>query len=156
MLPPFPPGSIIEFAPGTPNHVYSNFHPARIEYEGLVYPTSEHAFQAAKTFEHDLRMYILRQPTAAEAKKAGKEITIRPDWDKVKRQIMYDILKIKFAPGSRFETILLGTNNRLLVEGNYWHDRIWGQCYCKNHNWEGTNWLGELLMQIRNEARSRI
>lgn len=151
---PFPAGTIYSFAPGTPHFIYSNFHPTSVSYEGLTYPSSEHAFQASKTLDHDLRMYILRLPTAAASKKAGGAISIREDWDAIRFRVMEEILRVKFSFDSKPGNILMHTGNVLMVEGNYWHDRTWGQCYCPRHIWEGENHLGKLLMKIRGELQT--
>lgn len=45
---------------------------------------------------------------------------------------------------------LLETGDAELIEGNYWHDNTWGQCYCPRcKNKIGENHLGKLLMKIR-------
>lgn len=151
MKPPFPYGAIVEFSPQSNAFFLSNFYPCRIPYDGITYPTTEHAYQAAKSLDVEDRMRIMRQPTPQQAKKAGGQVQLRPDWNTVKIQIMRDILKLKFAPDSVLAGKLRFTKDVELIEGNYWHDLIWGQCHCKRHNWEGNNQLGKLLMEIRSE-----
>ena len=149
MLPPFPEGTITSFAPKTPHFFLSNFFSHSISYEGLTYPTAEHAYQAAKSPDPDTRMSILRVGSAGQAKKLGGTIKCREDWPTVKYNIMRDILDLKFAPGSPLEKRLWDTSDVYLIEGNYWHDTVWGQCFCHRHAWEGTNYLGQLLMSVR-------
>ena len=127
----------------------SNFYSFPVEYEGETYPTSEHAFQAAKTLDPVEQRVIRNSFNAREAKKFGRSCTIRPDWDDIKEQVMYDILKDKFAP-HKLGFKLLETYPDPLIEGNTWNDRIWG-CVLVNGEWVGQNLLGKTLMRIRKE-----
>lgn len=128
----------------------SNFYPVTIEYQGKTYPSSEHAYQAAKTLDDDERESIAILPTAAAAKKAGKHVQLRDNWSTIKDQIMFDICWIKFnVPHLREK--LLATKDAMLVEGNWWHDTYWGVC-----NGKGRNQLGKTLMQIRNLLKTDI
>ena len=64
--------------------------------DGVFYSSTEHAYQAAKTFNPDERELIRIQPTPAKAKKVGMIVTLRPDWEEVKLQVMYDCLIQKY------------------------------------------------------------
>ena len=123
----------------------SNFYMTKVEYDGSIYPSSEHAYQAAKTTDLKDREWICSSKSPAEAKKRGKELHIREDWDSVKVQIMEQILKSKFK-NKELQQKLLDTGNAKLVEGNWWGDTFWGFCRGK-----GENMLGQLLMKIREE-----
>jgi N-glycosidase YbiA len=131
----------------------SNFWPCRILYEGIEYASTEHAFQAAKTLDVDMRQDITKLRTASEAKMWGKVIPLRPDWEQVKIDVMETLLRIKFRKGTSLFHKLLATGDQELVEGNYWHDEFWGVCSCPKHG-QGLNWLGHLLMKIRDENYS--
>lgn len=64
---------------------------------------------------------------------------------------MKKALLAKFKQNISLKELLLETNDCYLIEGNYWHDNIWGICYCKKcENIKGENRLGKLLMKIRN------
>lgn len=121
----------------------SNFCPAFIQWMGQWYPSTEHAYQAAKTLDADDREAIAKLATAGEAKKAGHRLQLREDWEEVKLGIMEEILRIKFADPV-FGNRLKATEPAELIEGNYWGDRFWGVCEGK-----GENHLGKLLMKIR-------
>lgn len=149
MRPPFPIGTIYSFDPKTPHFFLSNFYPCSVTYEGITYPTTEHAYQAAKTLDDSVRMLIMRSPRASDAKKLGGTIILRSDWNQVKIAVMDELLRAKFSVGSNLEQRLWQTGDNHLIEGNYWHDRFWGQCFCARHDWEGENHLGGLLMEIR-------
>lgn len=128
----------------------SNFSPSVIEYEGFEYPTVEHAFQAAKTLDLDKRLEVAELPTPGDAKRAGRRLDLRPDWEQVKLQVMEDCLREKFKHTDLLLK-LVGTGDAILVEGNWWHDQTWGSCYCDKCGNNGLNQLGKLLMKIRDE-----
>ncbi len=129
----------------------SNFYLCEIEYEGIIYPSSEHAYQAHKSNDIEIRKYVATLETPGLSKKAGRLLDKRDDWDEVKFRIMKDILVIKFKDFEMSER-LLETNFHNLVEGNYWHDNIWGDCSCgKCKHILGQNHLGIILMDIRTE-----
>lgn len=126
----------------------SNFYAHALVYEGIVYPTSEHAYQAAKTLDPVEKRKIRDMPTPGQAKRAGKKVTMRPDWDEIKYNVMLDIVRIKFKSSVRLQQLLEKTGNMEIEEGNTWGDKIWGKV-----NGEGLNWLGKILMQVRQELR---
>lgn len=125
----------------------SNFWPAEVVYEGVTYPTVEHAYQAAKTVFPLERQAIRACPTPGQAKRAGKSVTRRADWDTVKVPIMLSLLRQKFA-WEPLRSQLLATGLVPIVEENRWGDRFWGLC-----DGAGQNRLGCLLMQVRDELR---
>lgn len=121
----------------------SNFWPARIAYEGIEYPSTEHAYQAAKTLDVGYRNFVAGLSTAAQAKRAGKAAQLRSDWEQVKLQVMEDVLRLKFTDPD-LAARLTATRGRELIEGNTWGDRFWGVC-----GGRGENHLGKLLTKIR-------
>lgn len=125
----------------------SNFFPCEIFYCGKSYPTVEHAFQAAKTLDESAREHIRLQSTPGRAKQLGRMCVLRTDWESVKKDVMLNLLRFKFGrPDLR--ALLKSTGDFYLVEGNNWGDYFWGVC-----NGSGENWLGKLLMQVRDEIR---
>ena len=128
------------------NRFLSNFYPCQVELDGVIYPSTEHAYQAAKTLDLEARKPFYQVPaiSAAESKKLGRKLTIRPNWEDVKLQVMEDLLNQKFSHPELKEK-LLQTGDQLLVEGNYWGDTFWGVDSRKG----GLNHLGRLLMEIR-------
>ena len=74
----------------------SNFSKSKIKYEGVTYPTVEHAFQAAKSLNNLKRLEIDSAPTPGQAKRIGRRVNLRPDWEEVKIDIMRDCLRLKF------------------------------------------------------------
>lgn len=121
----------------------SNFHPARVVFGGIVFPTVEHAFQAAKSERREDWIAIAALPTAGKAKRAGRKVQLREDWEQLKVEIMTELVRRKFQnPDLRQQ--LLATGDQELVEGNTWNDRFWGVCKGK-----GENHLGKILMFVR-------
>lgn len=125
----------------------SNFYPNAIAWCGIVFPTNEHAFQAAKTYDFEVRQSIALMLTPSEAKNRGKSVIVREDWEVVKVKVMFDLLSIKFEDFNLRKN-LLATCDSLLIEGNYWGDKFWGMC-----NGEGENRLGKQLMRLRHKIR---
>ena len=121
----------------------SNFQKCRVEFEGDIYPTVEHAFQAAKTFDKEERKKILAVASPVIAKRIGRRLKLREDWEDVKCDIMLELLKSKFSD-SELKEKLLATGDAELIEGNNHGDRFWGQV-----NGVGMNMLGKLLMDVR-------
>jgi N-glycosidase YbiA len=123
----------------------SNFAPAAIAYGNHTYPTVEHAYQAAKTNNDNERRQVLACVTPGQAKRWGRQLTIRADWEIAKRDVMLGLLRLKFQQ-EPYRQQLIGTGDAVLVEGNEWGDTYWGICGGK-----GQNVLGQLLMQVRSE-----
>lgn len=121
----------------------SNFYPCTIEYEGLVYPSVEHAYQAAKTMSTLSKLRIKNASSARDAKAIGRRVTLRGDWEEMKVNTMRQLLTIKFS-NQNLKNQLLKTLPNHLIEGNTWNDTYWGAC-----NGIGNNKLGILLMEIR-------
>ena len=125
----------------------SNFYPREIEFEGIIYPTNEHFFQAMKTLDINERKAIANASTPGLAKKMGRSVSLRPDWEDIKDDVMLEGLYRKFADDELADW-LLDTGDEELVEGNWWHDRYWGVC-----DGVGQNKLGKLLMKVRSEIK---
>lgn len=126
------------------NYFLSNFYPCDIEYEGRHYASVECAYQAAKTLDDNVR-YRFTMSSSVEAKRLGRRVQLRDNWDTIKYNIMYELLKLKFK-NKELKSKLLATGDAYLEEGNYWNDRYWGVC-----RGEGQNNLGKLLMVVRAE-----
>ena len=131
----------------------SNFSDSPIYYNGKLWPTVEHAFQAAKVDEETANR-ILVAPTPGAAKKLGRQGQMRPDWDEVRFKVMEECLMRKFLCNTDLLQKLLNTGDNELIEGNTWHDNIWGDCNCPRcKDKHGQNMLGKTLMNIRQMYR---
>ena len=123
----------------------SNFFPAHVTYGGVRFQNNEAAFQSAKC---PSRKNEFAKLSPSEAKRLGRRVELREDWEEVKDNVMYEICKAKFQQNRHLADRLLRTGNQKLVEGNTWGDKIWGMC-----NGIGENRLGKILMKIRDEIR---
>lgn len=131
----------------------SNFYISPIIHMNVKYPSVEHAYQACKSMDTGIRRYIASLDSPGKAKRYGKKVRLRKDWEVVKRDIMYKLLRIKFSK-IPLAGWLRETGDQKLVEGNYWHDNYWGVCHCMQcRHIKGENQLGKLLMQIREEIQ---
>lgn len=117
------------------------------------WPTNEHYFQAAKALVPAESAAILAAPTPAAAKRLGRQVPLRADWEAVRLDVMLTGLRAKFLDNELAER-LLDTGTLELVEVNTWGDNFWGMCGWDRK--EGQNWLGKLLMLVREETRGRM
>lgn len=130
-------------------HFLSNFYDAPVTYEGITYANNEAAFQAQKEINPaDRTAWAKLAPGAA--KRRGRAVRLRPDWEKVKIAAMEGIVRAKFLQNPDLAEKLLATGDAELVEGNTWHDRFWGVDAATG---EGRNELGRILMKVRSEIR---
>lgn len=127
------------------HYFLSNFFPAPVTYKGIRYENNEAAFQAQKQPERAQEFASL---PPNEAKRLGRRVKLRPDWEAVKQTIMNDIVQSKFMQNPDLCEKLLQTGDRELIEGNNWGDTYWGVCYGK-----GRNELGKILMNLRSMLR---
>lgn len=129
----------------------SNFYAAPVEYEGLVYQNAEAAFQAQKCLDRPEREGFCELP-ANRAKRLGRQVKLRGDWEEIKTELMLEIIRAKFTQNEELAARLLATGDRSLVEGNTWHDVFWG---VDQKTGQGENHLGRILMQVRNELKEK-
>tara|TARA_E500000178_G_C16807440_1_gene655381 strand:- start:54 stop:479 length:426 start_codon:yes stop_codon:yes gene_type:complete len=121
----------------------SNFFPCQVKFEGLTFTSSEAAFQAAKCADQNEREKFVNL-SAGRTKRLGKKVNLREDWNRVKIDVMREVLICKFSQNPGLKEKLIATGNEELIEGNNWNDRFWGVC-----RGVGQNHLGKLLMDIR-------
>ena len=127
----------------------SNFYKVRVEYGGLVYGSSEAAFQAQKCITEEEKIPFTEY-SPSESKEAGRHVQLRPDWDTVKVGIMEEIVAAKFTQHPDLAEKLLETGSMILIEGNDWGDTYWGAATSTE---QGENHLGKILMKIRGKLR---
>ena len=125
----------------------SNMYSAPFEWDGRTYKNSEAAFQSAKSLDPEIRDEF-SDMTGVVAKREGKRVLLRRDWEEVKDDIMEEVVREKFIQNSDLLKKLIDTGDMELVEGNRWHDKYWGVDLVSG---EGENHLGIILMRIREE-----
>lgn len=140
------------------NFWLDNFYLAPFYYKGIQWETVEHAFQAMKATDPEERLWIQNSASPSQAKMRGRECkSLRPDWEQVKYTLMKEIVESKFDQHIGLARKLVETGDVELVEGNTWGDRYWGCVF--NHNtkeWSGRNWLGKILMDLRERLKATI
>lgn len=133
-----------------PYGAFSNLFRRPVTFEGLVYPTSEHAYQAGKARKPAVRDWILAAPTPALAAMAAHGLyvwDVAPDWARIKFDRMRGVLRAKFDQHDDLRELLLSTGEARLVEVgtvNNAVNRLWGEVDGK-----GENMLGVMLMELR-------
>ena len=141
----------------------SNFHPCKIEHQGINYPSVEHYYVSMKCNSSqyfngnqytvgDFREIIAKTVSAAVVKKMGQQMKVRSDWDEKKLDFMNWAVREKFKQEDLKE-LLLSTEDLPIIEGNFWHDVYWGQCSCDKCKGKGENHLGKILMKVRDEIK---
>ena len=111
----------------------SNFYSAPVTYNGMCFENNEAATEFCRL-------------NPSEAKRLGRRVKLRGDWEAVKDTVMYEICKAKFSQNPDLADKLVATKDAELIEGNTWGDRIWGVC-----DGVGENRLGKILMRVRTE-----
>lgn len=128
----------------------SNFYRHPVFWQGLVWATSEHAYQAAKCSEdEDFYLFQDNKMTPGQAKRLGQTVLTWYNWDSKRFDVMLDIVKAKFDDPD-LAAMLMATGDAILIEGNTWGDRYWGQC-----DGVGENNLGKILMYVRDNLIRR-
>lgn len=137
-----------------PYGAFSNLYKRVVLFEGIIYPTSEHAYQAGKARKEAVRNWILSAPTPALAAMAAHGLyvwDVVPNWADIKFDRMRSVLRAKFTQHEDLRELLLATGDLRLVEAGTVDNavnRVWGEV-----NGRGQNMLGVLLMELRSELR---
>jgi len=141
----------------------SNFYNVELVWEKIIWPSSEHAYQASKSADRATRIAISKVLNPATVKRIGRgaefvvnektyKVVTRSDWEQIKIKIMEEIVRAKFRQNSDLTLKLLDTGDSIIEEGNTWKDKFWG--ICPPGSGDGRNELGKILMKIRNEAKN--
>ena len=129
----------------------SNFYPCKIIAWGMEFPTAEHVYVASKTEHMSLRKEIAELSTPGKAKRFGRRLIFREDWERRKVRVMRQILLRKFAHADLMKS--LQSVEGEIVEENVWHDNFWGACSCSGCSGKDQrNMLGKLLMEVRDDG----
>ena len=126
------------------NRYLSNFWYSEFRVSNIDWATNEHFFQAMKGKTRKDFLYVSEANGPAEAKKRGREIEMRDNWELIKRDVMSMGVKYKFDQNPDLQEKLLATRGLYLEETNHWGDTYWGVC-----NGVGQNKLGHILMAYR-------
>lgn len=130
----------------------SNFYESPIHVTNIgitpkfVAPTAEHLFQAMKSRDPNEQYHVLISPSPGVAKRIGRTIKLRDDWDDIKLNVMRMIIHAKFEQNPHLAKMLIATGDAHISEGNYWNDTFWG---VDLKTGKGENHLGLILMSER-------
>ena len=131
-------------------YVFDNFAPFQTEWRGKLYPTTEHAYQAAH--------FVSTNPEIAEAIRlcrspleasdyANSNVEFEDsEWKEKRLPIMKEILRAKLEQHPIIKRTLADSDQMDIVEMND-NDEFWG--WGKNH--DGHNNLGKIWMELRHE-----
>jgi ribA/ribD-fused uncharacterized protein len=128
----------------------SNFYEIPLVIYGLRFLNSEAAYQSQKCLNPE-HVKGFQNLTANSAKRKGRSVPIKPNWNQIKEEVMWEVLQAKFNQNSELIKLLLETRNEELIEGNTWGDTYWGVC-----NGVGKNRLGVMLMYLRDAYKGRF
>ncbi len=140
-----------------PYGVFSNLFPRGITFEGEVFATAEHAYQAGKARKKQVKDWILSAPSPGLVAMAAHGLytwDIVPDWSKIKYERMRAVLRAKFTQHADLREVLLSTGTARLVEAGTVANvvnRTWGEV-----NGKGKNMLGIMLMELRTEFQAGL
>lgn len=142
------------------NGVFSNWHKHDFWYKGICFNCAEQAmmYHKAMLFNDQITATLILNAEHPKYQKAlGRKVKNfnSEKWDKVKYDLVKDILKSKFTDNLPLLNQLLAYKGYLFVEASPF-DRIWGIGYEEKDaiqnidNW-GENLLGKILTELSNE-----
>lgn len=141
---------------------FSNWYISEFELDNIVYNSVEKYIMAKKATifnDKDMLEKILNSNNQRDIKSYGRKVKNYDDkvWSKARYNIGLEAIKAKFSQNEMLKSKLLATKNKIIVEASPL-DRIWGIGLSKNNDdilepskWRGTNILGDMLMQAREE-----
>ena len=156
------------FSRSKDNKWLSTFNVANpFKYNGMEYPTVEHAFHAQKVADEDpmVETYRIALSTNVddvlkpnEAKKFGgktsfkeNDFTLRDDWNSVRLKIMEEIEREYYMANKELIEKLIETEEKLLIHKGFGIDDYWG---VKGDDDKGENNHGKILMKLREEFKN--
>jgi ribA/ribD-fused uncharacterized protein len=138
-----------------PYGAFSNLYRREIEFEGEIFVTSEHAYQAGKARKPAVKKWLMEAPSPSLLAMAAHGLyywDVTPGWSTSKFDRMRGVLRAKFTQHADLRELLVSTGDARLVESTTVDNevnRLWGEV-----NGVGRNMLGVLLMELRDALRS--
>jgi hypothetical protein len=129
----------------------SNLYPAKIVFEGIDFPSSEHAYQFGKFKDRKIAEWAMTAPKPHLIAILAHNLfvwDIVENWSAIKLTRMEAILEAKFTQHSDLRSKLLATQDKMLIEEST-TDAFWGI----GKKGMGKNMLGILLMKIRKQMQ---
>lgn len=126
----------------------SNFKRARMFIYDRWWNNVEAPYQSRKTNVQSEIDAIWKSEHPVEVRELGQKVSMRPDWDQVKRQVMTECCLAKFLQHTDLRKQLIETGSEELIEDSP-VDWYWG---C-GKNGVGLNVLGQVLMELREKLK---
>lgn len=132
-----------------------NFQYVKFQFQGKEWHSVEQCFQAVKfpdtAIQEGIRLTLKRSPDETDGEhghrvwREGRRFSsIRPDWDRVKIDLMYEICLAKVMCNPQLQEELLQTGNAT-IEGGL--STGWNHPTMKHQSW--TYWNGIIQMRVR-------
>ena len=115
-----------------PFGAFSNLYRREIEFEGELYPTSEHAYQAGKARKAEVKKWLMEAPSPSLLAMAAHGLyywDVAPGWSTNKFDRMRAVLRAKFTQHADLRDLLLSTGKAQLIETatvDNEVNRLWG------------------------------
>ena len=144
--------------------VFSNWAPSKFIIDGVTFSCGEQYMMYKKALmfkDYDSAKKIMETSNPKEQKAIGRQVKSFKDdiWVKYCRDIVYDANYAKFTQNEDMLEELLSTGNKELVEASP-YDRRWGVGMSEDNpfiqdkaNWDGLNWLGEIITKVRENIK---
>lgn len=136
----------------------SNMSGLSLVVNGVLILTSEALYQVCKYPENQeaqLEIIAQKSPMAAKYKSRAYRQDVRADWNNVRVKVMRWCIRVKLAQNwDTFGNVLLSTEDRQIVELSK-IDSFWGAKPVGNGQLRGENILGRLLMELREEVKTK-
>ena len=143
---------------------FSQWLPSKFIVDGMEYNCAEQFMMAKKAelFGDEAALKkIMKLTDPSIQKKVGRQIKgfVKEVWERIAKEIVFKANLAKFAQNEKLKNFILSTGDTIIVEASP-YDIIWGIGLDQNDpdardrtKWKGTNWLGEVLMDVRDKIR---
>jgi ribA/ribD-fused uncharacterized protein len=146
---------------------FSNWYESYFEVNQTKYNCGEQFMMFKKAIhfgDYEIANEIMRETNPRKQKAWGREVRgfDQEEWNKVSKELVYEGLYAKFTQNEDLKEILLSTGDREIVEAA-WYDTVWGvglreddPLILDKSNWKGMNYLGIVLMRVRDAINAEI
>ena len=137
----------------------SNNYRYMFTYKNVQFFTAMHAYYCAKAeFYHESGYYreIKNAYSGFNVMYLGRKIRVDDRWEKVRVNIMRDILRAKMEQCAAYRNRLAECNGLIVAafhDDNFWYSGSKKEAVVKNGEYPGKNMLGLLHTEIRNEMK---
>lgn len=143
---------------------YSQWCPSPFKIDGIEYNCCEQYMMAKKALvfnDHEAYEQIMSTKSPRDQKAIGRRVKNfdASVWSPISREVVYQANYAKFTQNPKMREELMATGEMEIVEASP-EDKIWGiglhetdpRAWDKS-TWQGTNWLGEAIMQVRKKLK---